>query len=105
MQLIRLTDIDLRDSEGRRTPADTLRSWVRRGVYGVTLQAVRRGGRWYTSAEWLAEFEERLTAAALVQVVTQQRTLDAVTSEDWQEALRTEYGIVLEPTAAKETKS
>ena len=42
----------------------TLIRWRTRGVRGIKLEAVRIGGRWFTSREALARFITRLTCAA-----------------------------------------
>jgi hypothetical protein len=48
---------------GRPTHLSTLLRWIKPGVRGVRLEAVRLGGRWVTSREALQRFADRLTAA------------------------------------------
>jgi hypothetical protein len=48
--------------EGTVHPS-TIHRWVVRGHRGIKLEALRLGGRWVTSAEAVARFAERLTAA------------------------------------------
>ena len=50
---------------GRPLNLSTVFRWVTEGTRGVKLEAVRLGGRWYTTEEALQRFAERLTAAAL----------------------------------------
>jgi hypothetical protein len=47
---------------GRPTHLSTLLRWIKPGVRGVRLEAVRLGGRWVTSREALQRFADRLTA-------------------------------------------
>lgn len=65
--LVPLSDICRRlppGAGGRPTHAATVHRWVRRGVGGVHLEAVRLGGRWVTSDEALARFVAARTGAA-----------------------------------------
>jgi hypothetical protein len=39
----------------------TIHNWIRRGVRGIRLDAVRVGSRWWTSVEALHRFVEALT--------------------------------------------
>ena len=41
---------------GRTTSAKSLENWIENGVKGLKLQAVRSGGEWFTSREWVEEF-------------------------------------------------
>jgi hypothetical protein len=41
-------------------PLRTLHAWIKRGVRGVRLEAVRVGGQWRTSAEALQRFYDAL---------------------------------------------
>ncbi len=69
--------INIRDEElltlveaARRVPhrphIATLHRWVARGVRNVRLEAVRIGGRTYTSTEALQRFVDRLSASRAV---------------------------------------
>ena len=49
----------------RPTHVSTLYRWVRCGVGGVRLEAVRLGGAFVTSREALQRFADRLTSAAV----------------------------------------
>lgn len=49
---------------GRPPHTATLWKWIHRGVAGVRLEGARRGGRWYTSAEAIARFMDRLSEPA-----------------------------------------
>lgn len=46
---------------GRPAHVSTIYRWVARGIRGVRLEAIRIGGRLYTSMEALQQFAERLT--------------------------------------------
>ena len=50
---------------GKTVNLSTVFRWVRKGVRGVRLEALRAGGRWYTSKESLRRFTSRLTELAL----------------------------------------
>ena len=41
----------------------TVHRWIRRGINGVCLSAVRAGARWYTTREALDDFFEQLAEA------------------------------------------
>jgi hypothetical protein len=47
--------------QGKHLTLDTLKRWVTKGVGGVRLSATKFGGRWYTTVDWIREFEERCT--------------------------------------------
>jgi hypothetical protein len=46
---------------GKKTHISTLVRWITQGVKGVKLEALRLGGRWFTSAAAMQRFAERLT--------------------------------------------
>ncbi|HMF11675.1 MAG TPA: DUF1580 domain-containing protein [Gemmataceae bacterium] len=50
---------------GRRVNFSTLFRWVATGLRGIRLEAVRIGGRFYTTQAALQRFAERLTEATL----------------------------------------
>lgn len=54
-RLVPLTRLD------RPAPVRTILRWVRHGVRGVRLEAVRIGGRWVTTPEALERFTSTLT--------------------------------------------
>lgn len=44
-------------SHGRKISIDTLYRWCHQGLQGgVRLQAVKVGGRWFTTRQWLQDF-------------------------------------------------
>jgi hypothetical protein len=45
-----------RNAQAKRVHVETLRRWIRRGRRGRKLEALRMGGRWYTSVEALQRF-------------------------------------------------
>lgn len=47
-------------------PRPTLWRWIHTGVYGVRLEAIRRGRCWMTSRAALARFDARLTGMTAV---------------------------------------
>lgn len=50
---------------GKRPHIKSIRRRILKGAGGVKLRAVRDGGRWYTTEEWVREFQEKYTAASL----------------------------------------
>jgi hypothetical protein len=50
---------------GKPVNLSTIFRWVMKGVRGVRLEALRAGGRWYTSESALRRFTSRLTELAL----------------------------------------
>lgn len=50
---------------GKSPDTTTIRRWITRGVNGVRLNATRVGKLWFTSPEWIEEFQRRCTEAAL----------------------------------------
>jgi hypothetical protein len=50
---------------GRKTHPQTIRDWANRGLRGVRLRSVYRGGVKLTCPEWLEEFFEAYTVARL----------------------------------------
>lgn len=44
---------------GKHPAAKTVRRWIKEGVKGVKLKGSRVGGFFYTTPEWVKEFEDR----------------------------------------------
>lgn len=47
---------------GSRPHRSTVKRWRSNGIQGITLRAIRIGGRWKTSPVWIADFIEQLNA-------------------------------------------
>ena len=50
---------------GRPTSPSTVYRWATRGLHGCRLEAIRVGGRSFTSVEAVQRFAERLTAGSV----------------------------------------
>lgn len=50
-------------ADGTRPSPASVRRWAREGVSGVRLEFTIRGGRYFTSAQAVARFREKLEAA------------------------------------------
>lgn len=50
-----------RSKAGRKVSLATVHRWRQRGVQGRRLEAIKVGGRWYTSAEALQRYIDRLS--------------------------------------------
>lgn len=48
-----------------RPHCSTMQRWHKRGIRGVKLEAIRIGGRWFTSRQALQRFVRNTTAAAV----------------------------------------
>lgn len=53
---------------GRRLSAKAIIRRIRHGQDGIRLKAIRDGGKWFTSPEWVAEFLEAVTAKRVPEV-------------------------------------
>ena len=60
IELLDLERLLPRGRNGRPVHPQTVLRWVRRGVHGVRLEAVKLGGRWVTSRAALNEFIQAL---------------------------------------------
>jgi hypothetical protein len=49
--------------QGRPTSPDTIYTWMKTGLRGITLRYQYRGGQIFTTAAWLADFFEAVDAA------------------------------------------
>lgn len=78
-------------SRGRPVHHNTILKWITSGVRGIRLDAVKIGGRWYTSAESLKKFSVSLTDA---RKGAQPRDVDADRAADESLArIRRRFGI------------
>lgn len=63
---------------GRNLGVKALRRRIHTGQRGVRLRAVRDGGQWFTSKEWVEEYLEAVTAKYVPQVRSPAATARAV---------------------------
>lgn len=61
---------------GSRVHVSTLVRWITHGVGGVKLRAVRVGGQWAVSQDWLVEFFEACAARRANQPAPCEPTVD-----------------------------
>lgn len=76
---------------GERMHVRSIRRRIINGVHGVKLRAVRNGGQWFTTPQWIAEFLDDCTRQTVKEAPTCQDTSAAHALA--LEALGARYGI------------